>query len=229
MNKDYVLALLAWAGLVISTNALPHGGGLDAHGCHAGSQPYHCHRKPKPEAQQPLQEAKSAVSLAGLPLAAGTAGLVVTGENRCSGYDRGDYPYPQSVERQIVASMGGRIYGPYEGRTFASTRETQIEHIVALSEAHDSGLCRKSDSVKRQFARDLDNLTLASPRVNQSKSGRDAAEWRPRHNACWFASRVVAVKVKYGLTADQKEANMLSSILAGCASTDMRFVAGADS
>ena len=162
--------------------------------------------------------------LPNLPAAAGTAGpvgLVVTGEERCSGYDRGDYPYPQSVERRIVDSMGGRIYGPYEGRTFASTRQTQIEHIVALSEAHDSGLCDRSDSVKRRFARDLDNLTLASPKVNQSKGGRDAAEWRPAHNACWFAGRVVAVKVKYGLTVDREEANTLSSILNGCKSKGM--------
>ena len=157
------------------------------------------------------------------PSAQSLAGLTVTAENRCSKYDRSDYSYPQSVRWQIVASMDGRIYAPYEYRTFASIEQTQISRIVAPSEAHDSGLCRKSGSVKQRFARDLDNLTLASPKENRSKSRRDAAEWRPRHNACWFADRVVAVKAKYGLTVDRAEFNTLSSILKGCDSVDMVF------
>ena len=68
-------------------------------------------------------------------------GLTITPENRCSTYDPDDYRYSQSVEPRIVASMGGTVYGPYTGRVFSSTRETDIEHIVARSEAHDSGLC----------------------------------------------------------------------------------------
>ena len=67
-------------------------------------------------------------------------GLVVAPERRCSAYDADDYRYPQSVEAQIVAELGG-LYGPYTGRWFASQRETDIEHMVARSEAHDSGLC----------------------------------------------------------------------------------------
>jgi len=30
----------------LSTLAQAHSGGLDTNGCHAGSQPYHCHRAP---------------------------------------------------------------------------------------------------------------------------------------------------------------------------------------
>ena len=71
----------------------------------------------------------------------------------------------------------GAVYGPYTATCFASTTETDLEHIVAASEAHDSGLCARNAATKAQFARDLRNLTLASPRVNRhEKSGRDAAE-----------------------------------------------------
>ena len=102
-------------------------------------------------------------------------GLTVAAEYRCSPYDADDYPYSQSVEPRIVADMGGIIYGPYTGRTFSSTRETDIEHIVARSEAHDSGLCAASDTTRRRFSSDLLNLTLASPSVNRhQKSGKDA-------------------------------------------------------
>lgn len=96
-----------------------------------------------------------------LPLSAETwRGLVVAPEFRCSTYDRDDYPYPRSVEQRIVEQIG-RIYGPYSGRCFSSTGETDIEHIVLLSEAHDSGLCAAGTDTKRMFARDLLNLTLA--------------------------------------------------------------------
>ena len=143
-------------------------------------------------------------------------GIILGVEHRCSDYDPGDYPYPQSVEPHIVASMGGIIYGPYTGTWFDSTSETDIEHIVARSEAHDSGLCAADAATKRRFASDLLNLTLASPAVNRSqKSGKDAAEWLPDLNQCWFAKRVVEVRQRYALTIDDREALVLEGILSG--------------
>ena len=145
--------------------------------------------------------------------------LVVAPENRCAPYDADDYPYPQSVEAQIVAELGG-VYGPYTGTWFASQRETDIEHIVARSEAHDSGLCAVDDATKRRFASDLLNLTLASPGINRNqKRDRDAAEWLPDLNRCWFAERIVAVRQRYSLTIDHREADALERVLSTCSST----------
>ena len=153
-------------------------------------------------------------------------GLVVAPENRCSPYDRRrDYPYPQSIEQDIVLLLR-TVYGPYTDTCFASTRETDIEHIVATSEAHDSGLCARDRGVQARFASDLRNLTLASPRVNRHhKSGKDAAEWLPARNRCWFAARVVEVRRAYDLTIDPREAAVLEQILAHCDSTDMEPMA----
>ena len=86
-------------------------------------------------------------------------GLTVAPEHRCAPYD---YPYPQSVERDIVRELGA-VYGPYTGTCFASTTETDIEHIVAASEAHDSGLCAADADTRARFARDLRNLTPGLP------------------------------------------------------------------
>ena len=157
-------------------------------------------------------------------------GLVVAPEHRCSPYERTDYTYPRSVEAQVVAAMGGRVYGPYTGRTFASTRQTDIEHMVATSEAHDSGLCAANPATRRAFARDLLNLTLAAPEVNRcyprGKCGRDAGEWLPARNDCWFADRILTVRLKYNLTVDRREAQALEQVLSNCASTDMMFHGG---
>ena len=149
-------------------------------------------------------------------------GLTVAPEHRCAPYDKKrDYPYPQSVERDIVRALGA-VYGPYTGRCFASTRESDIEHVVAASEAHDSGLCAADAETKARFSRDLRNLTLASPKVNRyQKSGKDAAEWIPHRNRCWFAARVVEVRQAYGLTIDRREAAALDRILMGCDSTEL--------
>ena len=157
-------------------------------------------------------------------------GLAVAPEDRCAPYDRSDYPYPPSVEAEIVTSMGGRVYSPYTGRFFLSMKETDIEHIVAVSEAHDSGLCAAGPAVRRRFAADLLNLTLAAPEVNRcsgaGKCAFDSAEWLPPMNKCWFAARVVAVKRKYALTIDRREATALERVLSDCASTEMIVATG---
>ena len=149
-------------------------------------------------------------------------GLTIAPESRCTPYHPSDYPYPQSVEARIVAALGGAIYGPYTGTYFRSTRDTDIEHIVARSEARDSGLCAAPAPVKAAFARDLLNLTLAHPRPNRDqKIGKDVAEWTPVVNARWFAARTLAVWRKYGLTIDRVEATAVERILTSCPSTDL--------
>ena len=149
-------------------------------------------------------------------------GLTVAPEDRCSRYDRkSDYRYPQSVELEIVRNLGS-VYGPYTGTCFSSVSETDIEHIVSTSEAHDSGLCSRDRATRMRFARDLRNLTLASPSVNRhKKSGRDAAEWLPDRNRCWFAARILEVRRAYDLTIDRREAEVLEGILSGCEHTGM--------
>ncbi len=152
-------------------------------------------------------------------------GIAVATEHRCSPYDSGDYPYPASVEPKIVDAQGG-IYGPYTGTWFDSIKQTDIEHIVARSEAHDSGLCASSPTTKAKFSSDLLNLTLASPSVNRhQKVANDAAQWLPDLNECWYVARTIQVRQEYGLTIDQAEADAIDRVLARCDSTEMIILA----
>ena len=154
-------------------------------------------------------------------------GLVVAPEDRCSEYNRArDYNYPASVEWRIVEAQGytadraGWLDKPFNspyraGVSVVSIRDTDIEHIVAAAEAHDSGLCAQDRETRRAFARDLLNLTIALPSVNRwDKSDKDAAEWLPEINRRWFAGTVIAVKQKYGLTVDEAERDALEAVLA---------------
>ena len=150
------------------------------------------------------------------------AGIRIVPENRCSPYDSDTYSYSQSVELQIIASMGGSIYSPYTGQYFQDRGKTDIEHVVARSEAHDSGLCGRGSQAQKTFAGDLLNLTLADPSLNRhQKSAKDLAEWLPGLNQCWFVKRVIDVKRKYDLSMDTREAEAARRVWGGCTSFEM--------
>ena len=81
------------------------------------------------------------------------------------------------------------------GRGSRASRKTSIEHIVARSEAHDSGPRAASPTVRKRFASDLLNLTLASPSVNRhQKSDMDASDWLPDLNQCWHKAAIYIKK-----------------------------------
>ena len=147
-------------------------------------------------------------------------GLPVCEEATRTGFDRDDFGSAySSLEDEIIEQLpksDGQVYTPYSCKLFDiepdGTAATDIEHIVALAEAYDSGLL---ESEFRTFAGDLVNLTIADPTVNRhEKSDRDAAEWRPSRNTGWFAASVVAVKQKYGLSVNPAERDALASMLA---------------
>lgn len=144
-------------------------------------------------------------------------GLVIAPEERCSEYNRRDY-YPSGsskrLEPQIIEEDGP--YSPYTLEVFEDPSESTVEHIVALMEAHDSGLCAASGDVKREFGKYRSNLTLASPEVNRSKGALDASDWLPPENRCWFAETVLEVRLKYGLTIDIYEVVALERVLREC-------------
>ena len=151
-------------------------------------------------------------------------GLQVCEEQPREGYDRDAFGSAySSLEDDIIGMLpptmkaGGQVYTPYSCLAFEiradGTSTTDIEHIVALAEAHDSGI---ADDRRRGIASDLDNLTIADPAVNRSqKSDRDAGEWVPARHGAWFAGQVIAVKLEYGLSVDPAERDALEALLAG--------------
>lgn len=235
-----LLVLLISSVWVVSVGA--HGGRTDSYGGHnnrkAGN--YHFHSGPlagqtyssKSEAIRALNRAKSRKSeptpseRSAPPTKTKIEGKTVHGigvapENRITPYDRDDYAYPQSIELQIIARQGG-IYSPYSLRCFTDRGETDIEHIVATSEAHESGLSRRTDAERKKFGNDLDNLTLAAPRLNRyQKVAKDPAEWLPDNNRCWYVAKYIEIKKKYGLTMDRAEANSVLAVYESCSSFDM--------
>ena len=183
--------------------------------------------EPLPSAQQ-AQETRITALETAVASANLLAGIPIEDEDRCTPYSADNYRYPQSLEAQLVAETGGRFYSPYTGETFTRTDEVDVDHIVARSEAHDSGLCAADTFTRLAFASDLLNLTFATPQLNRDeKTGKDLAEWLPEMNRCWFVNRVVAVKRRYGLSMDAREAEVARTVLLSCSSFAMEFNAEA--
>ena len=145
--------------------------------------------------------------------------LPVCEEGARVSYDRDAFGSAySSLEDEIIDALpksDGQVYTPYTCTLFDiqadGTAATDIEHIVALAEAYDSGL---AESQFRTFAGDIDNLTIADPTVNRhQKSDLDAGEWEPPENRGWFAARIVAVKQKYGLSVNPDERDALQAML----------------
>ena len=115
-------------------------------------------------------------------------GLTVAEEDDCgTKYKREQYRYNDRLilRKMILWSRYGSDYSydPYTGAPIksASGDDMVIDHIVALSEAHVSGLCKAGPSRRREFAEDLLNVTLTTKRINgnSEKGSKDFAEWMP--------------------------------------------------
>lgn len=152
-------------------------------------------------------------------------GIRIRSEYRAEYYNRKNhYTGYQSKEQAIAAQIGG-MFSPYTLHCFPSLSGTQgsdIEHIVAAEEAHDSGLSERPIDERKTFASDLNNLTLAKPYVNRYlKKAKNPAQWMPDNNRCWFVNQVVKVKRKYSLYMDQQEYNVVKRVLDSCESFEM--------
>lgn len=171
-----------------------------------------------------LVAANVAVMLGAAARAEMWMGLTVVPElmpsDSCSDYSerKTDYDYDRgALLGDVRRTTGGELYSPYTGRTFSEECDVHIEHIIARKQAHYSGLCLKENAHRRkEFASDLLNLTLAGRGLNQGKRECDASTWVPPMNRCWFASRVVEVRKKYGLTIDARERDALAGMLSDC-------------
>lgn len=93
--------------------------------------------------------------------------------------------------------------------TFTTTnpRELQIDHIVPIKEAFNSGAAIWSNEQKRTFYNDMDNLIAVSIHSNESKSDADPAKWLPKNDAyvCTYLKQWKAIKLKYKLDMDPAE------------------------
>jgi hypothetical protein len=118
----------------------------------------------------------------------------------------------------------GTLADPYTGTTIGFVRGestsslVQIDHVVALSNAWQTGAQLLGADERERFANDPRNLLAVDGRANQSKGDGDAATWLPANTAfrCDYVERQVDVKAAYGLWVTPPERDAIERVLASC-------------
>ncbi len=118
--------------------------------------------------------------------------------------------------------MSGRWYSPYDGRTWTNPSDVDIDHVIPLKEAWESGARSWSPDTRKRFANDLSfgwSLDAMTDNLNSSKQARDPAGWLPPRAKCRYVTHWIAVKYRWRLTIDRAEKAKAAAILAGTCGT----------
>ncbi|TDC86125.1 HNH endonuclease [Micromonospora sp. KC606] len=124
---------------------------------------------------------------------------------------------------------GGRWYSYYDNTYWTQPADLDIDHLVPLAEAWDSGARTWTTSRRQSYANDLgDNrpLVAVTDNVNQAKGDQDPATWMPSHSPahCRYITEWVAVKIRWHLTVDTTEKNTLTNWANTCSNVTITVV-----
>ena len=114
--------------------------------------------------------------------------------------------------------VAGDWYSPYDGARLSDRGDVDIDHVVALKEAWDSGAWAWTESQRKAYANDMtDQRTLiaVTDRVNVSKSDKDPSNWMPplRSYWCTYLGDWISVKARWNLSMDQSEFGRIKNLL----------------
>lgn len=120
--------------------------------------------------------------------------------------------------------VSGTLHDPYSGKDIELTtksavaKKVQIDHVVALSNAWQTGARYLTADQRKTLANDDLELIAVSSNANQEKSDGDASVWLPENKSfrCAYVARQIAVKLKYRLWVTTNEKNAMANVLAAC-------------
>lgn len=129
------------------------------------------------------------------------------------------------------ALTGGEWLSYSDEVTVTSATRLDIDHLVRLAEAWDSGASKWDADRREQYADDLTaerSLVTVTARTNRSKADRDPAQWLPPAASaqCTYGADWIATKLRWKLTADTKERAALEKLAKGCANTVVKYKVG---
>jgi len=125
---------------------------------------------------------------------------------------------PAQIDRGGCAVVAGDWFSTYDGLTWSDPGEVQIDHVVALKEAWDSGASQWDAARLEEFANDVDDprtLRLVTGEVNLAKSANDPVNWLPPDPSalCQYLADWVSIKARWGLAMDESEHGRVRNLL----------------
>lgn len=119
---------------------------------------------------------------------------------------------------------GGEWLSIYDNVKVTEAGKLDVDHMVPLAEAWDSGASAWDAKRKEMYANDQTDprhLIAVTGASNRSKSDQDPAEWMPTNKAytCEYIANWISIKARWSLTIDSKEKAALEANLKGCKAT----------
>ncbi|NCU37457.1 HNH endonuclease [Candidatus Saccharibacteria bacterium] len=129
-----------------------------------------------------------------------------------------------TIISDICKVTRGTLVDPYTGKVVEFTRgentsdDVQIDHVVALSNAWQTGAQQLDYETRVSFANDALELLAVEGGANQAKGDGDAATWLPSNKSfrCEYVARQIAVKYRYSLWVTLPEKNAMIKVLNTC-------------
>lgn len=124
------------------------------------------------------------------------------------------------VQNSTCAATSGTWKSPYDGATWSASSDVDIDHMVPLENAWNSGASEWTTPQRQAYANDLvrPQLWTVTDNVNESKGSRSPDAWKPPLALfyCTYAESWVVVKFYYKLTATKVEVAALGDMLETC-------------
>lgn len=117
--------------------------------------------------------------------------------------------------------LKGKWLSQYDKKSFTTPTGIDIDHMVPLKEAWESGAFGWTAAQRQAFANDLGfqgSLIAVSASTNRSKGDKDPAAWLPKNSAftCTYVVTWLQVKYRWSLTVDSKEKSSIEKVLEKC-------------
>lgn len=116
---------------------------------------------------------------------------------------------PVTMNKRGCTVVKGKWNDYYFPETLENAKQVDIDHLIPLKHAHESGGARWSKKRKEEFANDPENLVITNRKYNRQKGAQGIDTWLPVHReyACKYMRDWIKVKTKYALQISQAERN----------------------
>ncbi|MFF3788330.1 HNH endonuclease family protein [Streptomyces sp. NPDC001933] len=126
------------------------------------------------------------------------------------------------------ALTGGEWLSYYDEVTVTAAGKLDIDHMVPLAEAWDSGASKWDADGRMRYANDLGaerSLIAVTAKTNRSKADKDPSEWMPPADSakCTYLADWTATKLRWKLSADDKERAALETLAKDCSDTIVKY------
>ena len=117
--------------------------------------------------------------------------------------------------------LSGRWTCPYTGQVFTDPKDLDVDHVVPLGNAHQSGGWMWDFEKRKAYANFLDDpnhLIAVDKAANRAKGSKGPDEWMPSNTdfQCDYVNIWESIKLRWNLTISELEADKIREVREDC-------------